>query len=99
LGLHLGDSNQISFGPPSCSWRPCWSPCHPCDSPRMVVYTEVMSSSSSPSWQKAILSVDFAWSRSCTTWRQTRLPKNVNGQCCEKEYDHMSRFAACLLLQ
>ena len=24
---------------------------------------------------------------------------NGNGQCCEKEYDHLSRFVACLVLQ
>jgi hypothetical protein len=43
LGLHLGDSNRKSFGPPSWWGHPCWSP-RPL-SPRMVICMEVMSSS------------------------------------------------------
>jgi hypothetical protein len=37
LGLHLGDSNQISFRPPSRFGCPCWSPWPPCNSPSMVM--------------------------------------------------------------
>jgi hypothetical protein len=37
LGLHLGDSNRISFWPPSRFGCPCWSPWPPCSSPSMVM--------------------------------------------------------------
>jgi hypothetical protein len=37
LGLHLGDSKRISFGPPSRFGCPCWSPWPPCNSPSMVM--------------------------------------------------------------
>ena len=45
LGLHLGDSNRISFGPPSRFGNPYWSLWSLCHSPSVVVSTEVMSSS------------------------------------------------------
>jgi hypothetical protein len=45
LGVHLGDSNRIRVGPPSQFGCPCWSPWPPCDSPRMVICMEAMSSS------------------------------------------------------
>ena len=31
--------------------------------------------------------------------RKRGFQNNGNGQCCKKEYDHMSRFVACLVLQ
>jgi len=44
LGLHLDDSNRISFGPPSRFENPYWSLWSLYHSPSMVVCTEVMSS-------------------------------------------------------
>lgn len=46
LGLQLGDSNQMSFGPPSWLGKTCWSPSSSCHSPSMVICIHVMSSSS-----------------------------------------------------
>jgi len=45
LGLHLGDSNWISFWPPSLFGYPCWSLGSLCHSLIVVVPMEDMSSS------------------------------------------------------
>ena len=45
LGLHLGDLDRNSFGPPSWPRHLCWSPTPPYHAPNMVICIGVMSSS------------------------------------------------------
>ena len=45
LGLHLGDSNRISFRPLSPFGCPCWSTWFSCDSLSMVICMVAMSTS------------------------------------------------------
>ena len=88
LGLHLGDSNQISFGPSTRLGKPCRSPSSSCHSPYLAICILVMSSSSSPSWKKSRpqrqlyskLILQAPWSE--CTWSWTR--KSILTLCCKR---------------